>query len=156
DQFQLMRTLIDNLPDRIYAKDRESRFLIDNEAHRRILGANSPADIHGKTDLDSSPREVAKPFLAEERQIIATGQGIEDVEQRRTSKTGEERWVTVTKVPFRNVQGEVAGIVGITHDVTAIKHAQSLLHEQNDMLQQSMKSEKEAHDTLKRTQSQLV
>jgi PAS domain S-box-containing protein len=156
DNYQLMRTLIDNLPDRIYAKDRDSRFLIDNEAHRKVLGATRPQDILGKTDLDFFPPEIAKPFFEEERQIIATGRGIEDQEQQRRSRTGEERWVTVTKVPFRNAQGEIAGIVGITHDVTAIKHAQSLLHEQNEMLQQSMRSEKDAHDSLKRTQSQLV
>jgi PAS domain S-box-containing protein len=156
DQFQLMRTLIDNLPDRIYAKDRQSRFLIDNEAHRKVLGATSPAEILGKTDLNFFPPEVAKPFFEEEQRIIATGKGIEDQEQQRRSRTGEERWVTVTKVPFRNAHGEIAGIVGITHDVTTIKQAQAMLHEQNEMLQQSMKSEREAHDTLKRTQSQLV
>jgi PAS domain S-box-containing protein len=156
DNYQLMRTLIDNLPDRIYAKDRESRFLIDNAAHRKVLGASTPEEIRGKTDLDFFPPDVARPFFEEEQRIVATGQGIEDQEQQRKNRTGEERWVTVTKVPFRNAQGDIAGIVGITHDVTAIKHAQSMLHEQNEMLQQSMRSEKDAHETLKRTQSQLV
>ena len=146
DNYQLMRTLIDNLPDRIFAKDRESRFLVNNASHLRVLGAERPEDVRGKTDEHFFPPEVARPFLEEEHRIVETGEGITDQEQRRTSRTGEERWVTVTKVPFRNAQGEVAGIVGITHDVTALKHAQSLLREQNEMLEETMRSEHEAHE----------
>jgi PAS domain S-box-containing protein len=156
DNYHLMRTLIDNLPDRIFAKDRDSRFLVNNEAHLNILGAAGPADAIGKTDEDFFPPDVARPFIEEERRIVATGEGIVDQEQRRRSRAGEERWVTITKVPFRNAQGEIAGIVGIAHDVTALKHAQSLLREQNEMLERSMESEREAHERLKRAQSQLV
>jgi PAS domain S-box-containing protein len=160
DNYHLMRTLIDNLPDRIYAKDRDSRFLINNKAHLHVLGpvaeAGGQGAIRGKRDEDFWSAEQAARFHEEERRIIESGQPIIDQEQRRTSREGEERWVTVSKLPFRNTQGDVAGIVGITHDITAIKHAQSLLHEQNQMLQESMKSEQEAHAALKRTQSQLV
>jgi PAS domain S-box-containing protein len=156
DQYQLMRTLIDNLPDRIYAKDREGRFLISNAAHTRILGGESPEKVRGKRDDDFWPAAQAKLFHAEEARIIDSGEPMVDQEQRRTTREGEERWVTVTKVPFRTSTGAVAGIVGITHDVTAMKQAQSMLREQNEMLEHSMKSEHEAHEGLKKAQSQLV
>jgi PAS domain S-box-containing protein len=136
DHHQLLRTLIDHLPDRIYAKDRDSRILLSNPAHTGMLGATDPDAVRGKRDEDFWPAEQAARFHEEERRIIGTGEPMIDQEQRRTSRSGEERWVTATKVPFRNAAAEIVGIVGITHDITAMKHAQSLLREQNDMLEQ--------------------
>jgi two-component system NtrC family sensor kinase len=156
DSHQLMRTLIDNLPDRIYAKDRDSRFLINNLAHLRVLGAEGQDQVRGKRDHDFLPITIAQPFFEEEQRLIKTGEPMIDQEQRRTSRTGEERWVTASKVPFRNAQGQIVGLVGITHDITAMKHAQAMLHEQNEMLEASVKSEHEAHEALKQAQSHLV
>ncbi len=66
----LLRTLIDNLPDYIYVKDTESRFVINNLAHVRVLGAQKPQDVQGKTDLDIFPRELALRYRADEVAVL--------------------------------------------------------------------------------------
>jgi len=62
-QYDLLRTLIDSLPDNIFAKDRQSRFLINNLAHVRTLGASRPDEVLGKTDRDIFPAESANHFM---------------------------------------------------------------------------------------------
>jgi len=121
----LLRTLIDNLPDFIYAKDTESRFVINNLAHARALGAATPAEVVGKTDLDLFPKELAEQYYADEQAILRAGQAIlekEEIVEDQT--TGNRLWVSVTKVPLRDQQGNITGLVGISRDITERKRAE--------------------------------
>ncbi len=93
----LLRTIIDALPDYIYAKDRQGHFLFNNPAHAKDLGLASPSQTKGKTDFDFFPRESAEQFFADEQKIIATGESVINQEQytlRTGSVTGEKpgRW----------------------------------------------------------------
>src|SRR5207302_616585 len=83
-------------------------------------------------------------------------------EEPVVGKDGKTIWVTVTKVPFRNAQGKVVGVVGLSHDITRRKQAEELLHHQNELLAQTAQGERaalaasqRAHETLRQTHEAL-
>jgi PAS domain S-box-containing protein len=123
----LFRAIIDNLPDCLYVKDTQSRFLLNNLAHAQVLGAARPEDLAGKSDFDFSPEDQARHFKAEEEEIIRTGQPVLNRVRLRRDNTGEERWVSVSKVPWRDKSGKVLGVVGITRDVHDTRVAEEKL-----------------------------
>jgi PAS domain S-box-containing protein len=123
----LIRTLIDNLPDRIYVKDADSRIVLGNLAYARALGADDPEEIVGKTDFDFRPQEVATKYRADELAIMESGTPLINQEQMHTDQTGIQRWVLATKAPWRDSQGKIVGIVGISRDITEIKQTQAEL-----------------------------
>lgn len=118
EERSLLRTLIDNLPDYIYVKDIESRFIVANEAVARLMGVNIPDLLLGRTDSDFYPAYQAEKFHADEHAVVTTGQPVINTEENVTSFSGEKRRILTTKVPLKNVKGEITGIIGIGHDVT--------------------------------------
>lgn len=120
----LLRTLIDAMPDYIYVKDAESRFITTNAAHLRAMGAGSLDDVIGKTDLDLFPRELAEQYYADEQQLIQLGKELRDHEEGVIEKSGTEKWLLTTKVPTRDDRGNVIGLVGISRDITERKRAE--------------------------------
>lgn len=118
EQHRLLRILIDNLPDSIYVKDTDSRMLIANTAQARLLGAKTTADLLGKTELDYLPKEFALKHLTDEQAILKSGQPLLDAVEPGIDAAGDPRWFSSTKVPFRDSQGKVKGIVGISRDIT--------------------------------------
>ncbi|MCD6289803.1 MAG: PAS domain S-box protein [Anaerolineae bacterium] len=117
----LLRTLIDNLPDFIYVKDVESRFLIANQAVAHLMGAERPEDLIGKTDFDFYPEEVAAQFYADEQAIIRSGEPLLNKEELVVDPDGDERWVLSTKVPLRGQDGSIVGLVGVGRDISERK-----------------------------------
>ncbi|MCX6032835.1 MAG: PAS domain S-box protein [Chloroflexi bacterium] len=125
----LLRTLIDNLPDRIYAKDAEARFTLNNTAHLRSFGAQTQEEAVGKTDLDIRPRYVAARYAADDQAVIQSGEPLLNREEPTVLPTGEMGWLLTTKVPLRDPQGKVVGLVGISHDITKRVQAQETLRQ---------------------------
>ncbi len=125
----LLQIFLDNIPDTVYFKDRESRFVRINSALARVLGVRSAQDAIGKSDLDYHPPRLAKSFMEEERQIIETGQAIVNRIEFNPTLDGQLRWFSATKVPVRDASGQVIGLIGISRDVTEQKLAQE--YEQN-------------------------
>ena len=123
----LLRTLIDNLPERIFVKDRQSRFLINNLAHVRALGATRPDEVMGKTDLDIFPAELANQYSEDEQALMKSGQPLNRNEMAVDPRTGETRWLQTTKVPLLDKQGVVVGLMGISRDITEHKQAEESL-----------------------------
>jgi two-component system cell cycle sensor histidine kinase/response regulator CckA len=117
----LLRTLIDSLPVTVYVKDAESRFILGNQAVAHYMGAQTPDDLLGKTDFDFYPRELAERYYADERQVIESVQPIIGVEEQSVNPDGTLRWALTTKVPLRDGQGKVIGLVGIGQDITQRK-----------------------------------
>src|SRR5579859_532704 len=72
----LLRTVIDNLPDKIYAKDKQGRFVLNNPTHAKAFGLNSPEEMRGKTDFDFFPQELAAQFYLDEQRTIETGEPV--------------------------------------------------------------------------------
>lgn len=130
----LLKTLIDNLPSAIFAKDREYRKIIVNPAHvKRVglsVGPKAEAEILGKTDFDIYPIDLAEGYFNEDRDIVEEGRQVLNRESLNIDKNGERHWDLISKIPFRNSEGKIAGMVGITTDITSLKAAEeSLLRE---------------------------
>jgi len=131
----LLSTVIDNLPDYVYVKDIDSRLIINNIAHRQILGATTLEKIVGKTDFDFFPKELAALYFADEQKIIQSGESLINKEEPTVDRDGDQRWLLTTKVPLRDLQGVIKGIVGVTHDITERKQLEASLRESEQRFQ---------------------
>ncbi len=123
----LLITLIDNLPDYVAVKDRESRILVTNSANALVMGLERAGDAVGKTDSDFYPPEEAERHLEDERTIIRTGMALVDKEEESIGRDGRKRWTLTTKVPLKEAQGRVEGVVCTGRDITSRKEAEELL-----------------------------
>jgi PAS domain S-box-containing protein len=136
----LLWMVIDSLPDYIYAKDKQGRFVLNNQAHAKDLGAGSTAEMKGKSDFDYFPHELAAQFFADEQKIIETGAPVINQEQyknRLSDPAGSKRWAVSSKVLWRDNQGHVLGTMGITRDIHEMKMAQEALQASKERLDQS-------------------
>jgi PAS domain S-box-containing protein len=132
----ILSQLMDAIPDRIYFKDRESRFLRNNVAHARALGT-TPAHCVGKTDFDFFSREHAERAFADEQEIIRSGQPVIAKVERITRRDGRQGWASSTKLPWRDASGNIIGTFGLTRDITALKDAEEKLLEERNLLARS-------------------
>jgi PAS domain S-box-containing protein len=121
----MLRTLIDNLPDVIYVKDTESRFLVANIAEARLMGAATPEELLGKSDADYFPAELATKYRADEQVILQSGQPLLNYEEPTVDLDGNPKWLINSKVPLRDRQGKVIGLVGMGRDITERKQAEA-------------------------------
>jgi len=121
----LLRTIIDNIPDFIYAKDREGRFVVAGSAIARFFGLESPAELLGKTIGDLLPEQDAADYMAEDRGIVDSREPVLNVEENVVDRsTGKARWLLVSKLPLVDAHDKTIGIVGIDRDITARKRAE--------------------------------
>ena len=119
--------MIDLIPAFIYAKDVGSRFIAMNTALARNMGTKAD-DAIGRTDFDFFTPELAKKFYADEQALIKSGESIIDLEEPGFDQvTGQPRTVVTSKVPLRDVNGEVIGIIGVGFDITERKIAEQRL-----------------------------
>jgi len=108
----LLRTLIDNLPDAVYAKDAAGRKLLVNPADLKNLHYQTEAEVINKTDFDFFPKEMAEKFWADDQKVIQ-GQPIIDREEYVLDDAGQKRWLLTSKLPLRDQDGKIVGLVGI-------------------------------------------
>jgi diguanylate cyclase (GGDEF)-like protein/PAS domain S-box-containing protein len=130
EEIFLLETLMDNVPDSIYFKDRQSRFTRVNRYAAARFGIASPALAVGRTDFDYFTDEHAAQALRDEQEILRTGQPLVNVEEKETSADGGVRWVSTTKLPLRDRQGNIVGTFGISRDITQRKQAEEQLERQ--------------------------
>jgi PAS domain S-box-containing protein len=114
---QLFTFLMDNVPDLIYFKDRESRFIKVNNALAKLLGVLDSSKVRGKTDYNFYPEEKAKEFIADERAIFKSGLPLINKLEMQSFPGQPEFWATTTKVPIHNQRGEIFGLVGISREI---------------------------------------
>jgi PAS domain S-box-containing protein len=127
DERKRLRALIDNIPDFMYVKDKQSRFLVANLYTARVLGAKSVEEVLGKTDFDFLPQELAAAFYANEQQVIRSGQPAYNYEERCIDSAGAETCILTTKVPLRDGKGRVIGIAGVGRDIGQRKKSEEEL-----------------------------
>jgi diguanylate cyclase (GGDEF)-like protein/PAS domain S-box-containing protein len=121
---ELLRMIIDSIPAKIYAKDRNSRFIACNVLVAREMGTTTAQTI-GKTDFDFFPEPMARGFFEDEQAVIRSGKPLIGREELVLDQvTATMRQISTTKVPFRNREGDVIGIIGIGQDVTERKQAE--------------------------------
>jgi two-component system, sensor histidine kinase and response regulator len=123
----MLRAVIDGLPDLIYVKDTQSRFLLANPAQRKFLTGRPDADLIGASDFSFFPSEAATAFFNDEQEIIRTALPVVSQAEQMHDNEGNEVWILTTKVPFHNKDGSVAGIIGIGRNVTVRKQIEAEL-----------------------------
>lgn len=128
----LMRTLIDNMPDMIYAKDRESKFILANRAITESMGAVAPAALLGKSDFDFHEPALAEEFRADEVALMTEGLPLINKQEHVVGPDGRVIWLSSTKVPLRDAAGQVVGLVGINRDVTEPRARDAKLREREE------------------------
>ena len=119
----LLHTLMDYLPHNIYFKDAQSRFIRINKSMAHFFGLQDPREAIGKTDVDFFTDEHALQALADEQEIVRTGQGIIKKLEKETWPDGHATWASSTKLPLYDDAGRIVGTFGISEDVTAQKLA---------------------------------
>ena len=130
EEIFLLETLMDNVPDSIYFKDRDSRFTRINRYAAERFGVADPALAVGRTDFDYFTDEHAAKAFRDEQEIVRTGRPLVNVEEKETKPGGGVRWVSTTKLPLRDRDGNITGTFGISRDVTKRKRAEELLERQ--------------------------
>ncbi|TWT70791.1 PAS domain-containing hybrid sensor histidine kinase/response regulator [Crateriforma conspicua] len=130
----LLGTLLDTVPDSVYFKDSDSRFIRLSRSCANKLGVDDPEDALGKSDADFFASEHAQKALADERQIMQTGQPVLADIEHETYPDGTESWCSTTKVPLRDKQDNVVGTFGISRDVTEQILAEQELARERDLL----------------------
>lgn len=130
----LLQTLMDHMPDYVFVKDRESRFITANRAQLHNLNVSDVSQIAGKRDNDFSQKEFAEHYLADDQKVIQSAEPIFNIAEDGLGADGSKRRLLTTKVPLLDEHGEVAGLVGIARDVTELQAAQDEVAKTKHML----------------------
>jgi PAS domain S-box-containing protein len=134
---RLLDTFLEYVPDRVYFKDLESRFLRVSRSKAIAIGLDCPEQAIGMTDADHFHPDHAARARADELEIIRSGRAIVDKEEELIWQDGRRAWVLVSKVPLRDRHGEIVGTMGVSHDITASKLAKLELSHKAEELARS-------------------
>lgn len=146
---KVLRALIDNVPDYMYVKDAECRFLVANVAVARQMGAQAPEELLGKTDFDFYPGELAATFFEDAQRVIRSGQAEINREESGLDTQGNVSQVLTTQVPLRDKDGQVIGLVGIGHDITHLKKIQAEMQKARELAEASSRAAQERNEVVK-------
>ncbi|MBY0526756.1 MAG: PAS domain S-box protein [Gemmataceae bacterium] len=123
----LLQTLMENVPDAIYFKDAQSRFLRINRAVSARFGLADPKIAVGRTDADYFREEFSHQTRADELQVMQTGRPILNKEEKEVWPDGRQTWASTTTIPLRDIAGRIVGILGISRDITERRRAEESL-----------------------------
>ncbi len=150
-----LRTLAEHMPDKIYFKDTESRFLWASHETLLRFGTTDPAQVVGKTDFDFFREEHAIRAFADEQEIMRTGRPLVNLEELETWADGRETWVSTTKMPLRDEEGRIIGTFGLSREITEKKRAEAQLakyaeelRRRNEELEQDLGMARELQNAL--------
>jgi diguanylate cyclase (GGDEF)-like protein/PAS domain S-box-containing protein len=125
----VLRTVTDNIPDSIFAKDKEGRYLLANKAFAKLHGMRSPDDLLGKTAFDLFPKEQALVFHSDDMKVMRSGGASMETERTAVDIQGKVKVLHTTKVPLIDKGEAVVGIVGLHRDITRRKEAEQKLRQ---------------------------
>jgi PAS domain S-box-containing protein len=126
-EHNLLLSIIDTIPDHVYVKDLEGRFILDNVAHRELHGPKTEGTTMGRTVFDYYMPDEAARFDEDDRSVVETGEPLLNRELAVPMDDGRETWVQITKVPLRDTSGRIIGLVGISADINDRKAAEEQL-----------------------------
>src|SRR3954468_5681311 len=138
NSYDILHAVIEATPDAIFVKDLNGRYVLVNEAFSRFIGKSS-AEIVGKNDFELYPENDAKSFVEADRQVLASGRA-QAFEGTAMGEAGPQTYL-VTKGVYRDRQGHILGVYGISHDITELKHAHETLEQTREALFRSQKME---------------
>jgi PAS domain S-box-containing protein len=134
---QMLQLVLDHIPQRVFWKDRECRYLGCNKACAGDAGVPTPEAIVGKTDYELAWREYADAFVADDRQVMQSGQAKIDYEEPLIRSDGKHRWLRTSKAPLYGPRGDVIGVLGAFEDITDRKRAEEQLQRSSALLAES-------------------
>ena len=124
DADRSLQMLLDNMPDLFFFKDLDSRFTMVNAAHAAFIGGANTSEVIGKTDADFFPAAKAREFLTDERHLLSTGEPLIGKPESHVGANGQTRWMLTTKVPVRDPDVQITGLMGIARDITDLRLAE--------------------------------
>jgi PAS domain S-box-containing protein len=125
----LLRTIMETIPDYVYAKNTRHEFLAASTALAHRMGAAAADELLGKTDFNFYPKEIAEKYAKDEQELMQSGQAVIDREESTLDAAGKTVWHLTSEVPFRDAAGNVVGLVGIGHNISERRAAQAALVE---------------------------
>lgn len=125
----LLQALMNHVPDHVYFKDRDSRFIRVSRSLARKVGLIDPADIVGKTDFDFFSEEHARQAFEDEQAVMRSGRSI-TLEERETWIDRPDTWASTIKVALRDDHDDVVGTFGISRDITDRRQIEADVQEQ--------------------------
>jgi len=140
----LLQSVLDTIPARVFWKDRDSRYLGCNRHFAADAGLASSEAIPGKTDDDLAWRAQAENYRLDDRQVIASGKSKLHYEESITLADGSLAHVSTSKVPLRGTQNDIIGMVGAYEDITERKQAEETLREREMLIRELLGSASEA------------
>ncbi len=128
----LLRTVLDAVPHFIWVKDLATRFVLVNTYAQIDRGVDEADLLIGKTDFDVHPFEMAQRYYADDLKVIQAGEILRDVEELNYGSDGTPRWFLTTKVPLRDAQGDITGLVGLARDFSERRAVDDALRESEE------------------------
>lgn len=147
-------SLVESLPQNIFRKNADGKLTFANGRFCKTLGLPL-RDLLGKSDHDLFPKHLADKYRNDDLEVMRSGRLIDTIEEHHTP-SGEDLYVHVIKIPLLDTEGKPMGIQGVFYDVTARERAERMLQQTNRQLEEAVKSERLARETLQKTQSHLV
>lgn len=132
---QILRLVIDNIPQLIFWKDKNSVYLGCNQGMARMAGLNHPDETIGKTDFELAWRNQATSYRAKDREVMSKGVPELRFREPITDNTGNTTWVETNKIPLHDTEGKVVGILGTSEDITERLRAEQLFKEYSQRLE---------------------
>ena len=125
----LMDIFMRSVPDSVYFKDENSRFIRASDSLACMFGKTSAADLIGKTDFDFFTEEHARPAFEDEQKIIRTGQPVLGLQEKEVFPDGRVGWSLTSKMPLRDETGKIVGTFGISKNMTDLKYSEEELRQ---------------------------
>jgi PAS domain S-box-containing protein len=152
---KFLDSIVENIPNMVFVKDaKDLRFILQNKTGQQMIG-HTQAELLGKCDHDFFPKEEADFFTAKDRAVLASGKML-DIPEEPLDTTIGLRYLHTKKIPILDEDGKPLYLLGISEDITERKRADEQLREQNVRLQELARSEREAHEALKKVQIQMI
>ncbi len=137
EEHNLLRGVMDAMPEQVFVTNREGRFIIDNISHRSFLGVKLARDIEGRTSADFFPPGAAAEMDKDNQAIMETGHPVINHEDLVVRGDGQVVWIATTKVPLNDVEGNCIGLVGVSSDISIRKEAEERLRLAAEQLRRS-------------------
>lgn len=131
-----LRTLLDSIPDSIYIRDCDGKYIVVNRALAELVGSHDPAEVTGKSPYDYFPEEAARRFISEDGAVMEAGQTVINPSTVLRNSDGDLRHLLTTKVPMRDSEGKVFGILGINRDITDQERAREAVKQTEHRMQE--------------------